>query len=301
MGDEKRKNRVACRAGALVLIVAFWFDGGLFKLPTAALFWMLLELGAPRHEVESGKPTKVRTAINHLKKLSPKQKRWFKGLLLTLGVFLLIPPVQVVVVRFIHPPTTAPMSARWLAGRFKPAYQANQYHWISITNVPESFLAEVWVMEDNHFFEHWGFDWRQIQIAREEAKAGGKPPRGASTITQQCARSLFLWQGRSWIRKGLEAYYTVWMEAFLSKKRILELYVNVIELGDGIYGVEAAAQKYYGVPARQLTREQAAMLVAIMPNPKQWNPLQPNERVLKRKELALQRSEFAQLPTDIMP
>ena len=138
-------------------------------------------------------------------------------------------------------------------------------------------------------------------MARAEAKASGKPARGASTITQQCARSLFLWQGRSWFRKSLEAYYTVWMELLLSKGRILELYVNVIELGDGIYGIEAAAQKYYGVSADKLTREQAAMLVAIMPNPKQWNPLQPSERVLKRKELVLQRLEYARLPVNVKP
>ena len=236
-----------------------------------------------------------------MKKLSPKRKWWLKRLLVALWVCLMIPVVQVAIVGFFNPPTTLPMSARWLAGRVNPAYQANQYHWNSLATVPDNFLASVWIVEDCRFFEHSGFDWQQIQIAREEAKASGKPARGASTITQQCARSLFLWQGRSWFRKGLEAYYTVWMELLLSKQRILELYVNVIELGDGIYGIEAAAQKYYGVSADKLTREQAAMLVAIMPNPKQWNPLQPSERVLKRKELVLQRSEFARLPVNVKP
>jgi len=111
---------------------------------------------------------------------------------------------------------------------------------------------------------------------------------------------LFLWQGRSWIRKGLEAYYTFWMELFLPKERILELYVNVVEFGDGIYGIEAAAQHYYGVPASQLTREQAAMLVAIMPSPKKWDPLNPNERVLRRQKRILENAANYTLPEGLL-
>ena len=236
-----------------------------------------------------------------MKKLSAKQRKWGIRLLFGLWLAVVIPAFQVVLVSFFNPPTTGPMAFRWLAGRFDSGYSPNQYRWSSLTNVPDNFLTSVWITEDCHFFEHWGFDWQQIQMARAEAKASGKPARGASTITQQCARSLFLWQGRSWFRKSLEAYYTVWMELLLSKGRILELYVNVIELGDGIYGIEAAAQKYYGVSADKLTREQAAMLVAIMPNPKKWNPLEPNERVLKRKEIILQRSEFSRPPVNIKP
>lgn len=236
-----------------------------------------------------------------MKKLTPKQKRWLLRGLFVLWLGLVIPALQVLLVSFFYPPTTAPMSLRWLAGRLDSGYSPNQYHWVALTNVPDCFLTSVWISEDNRFFEHSGFDWQQIQMARAEAKTSGKPARGASTITQQCARSLFLWQGRSWFRKGLEAYYTVWMELLLSKQQILELYVNVIELGDGIYGIEAAAKHYYGVSADKLTKEQAAMLVAIMPNPKKWNPLEPNERVLKRKEIILQRSEFARLPVNVKP
>jgi monofunctional biosynthetic peptidoglycan transglycosylase len=234
-------------------------------------------------------------------KLSPRQKWWLKRLCVLFWIGLLFPVAEVVLVKFFDPPTTLPMSARWLAGRFKPAYVANEYHWNSLRSVSEDFLTDVWIIEDCRFFEHHGFDWQQIQIAREQARASGRPARGASTITQQCARSLFLWQGRSWFRKGLEAYYTVWMELILSKGRVLELYANVIELGDGIYGIEAAAQKYYGVSSEKLTHEQAAMLVAIMPNPKQWNPLQPSERVVKRQELVLQRSQLARLPFSFRP
>jgi monofunctional biosynthetic peptidoglycan transglycosylase len=217
------------------------------------------------------------------------------------GIGLLIPVVEIIVVGMIDPPTTAPMSIHWLKGRFNPVYPAVQYHWVRLTSVSQNFLSTVFITEDQKFFQHWGFDWEEIRRACEDAAVHGKPLRGASTITQQCARSLFLWQGRSWFRKGLEAYYTIWMELLLSKHRIFELYVNVIELGDGVYGVDAAAQKYYRVPASQLTREEAAMLVAIMPDPKLRNPLQPDERVLEREETILKRAEFARLPEYFKP
>jgi Membrane carboxypeptidase (penicillin-binding protein) len=98
------------------------------------------------------------------------------------------------------------------------------------------FLEHLWISEDQRFFQHEGFDWKEMDLAVKEAERKGKPVRGASTITNQCARSIFLWQGRSWIRKGLESYYTIWMEALLPKRRILELYANVIEMGPGSTG-----------------------------------------------------------------
>jgi monofunctional biosynthetic peptidoglycan transglycosylase len=112
----------------------------------------------------------------------------------------------------------------------------------------------------------------------------------------QCARSIFLWQGRSWIRKGAEAYYTFWMEALLSKRRILELYANVIEMGPGIYGVEAASRAYFGVSAAGLTREQSAMLAAVLPNPKQWTPAKPGPALRFRQRRILLREQQAHFP-----
>ncbi len=134
----------------------------------------------------------------------------------------------------------------------------------------------------------------------KEAERKRKPVRGASTITNQCARSVFLWQGRSWIRKGLESYYTFWMEALLSKGRILELYANVIEMGRGIYGVEAASQHYYGVSARGLTREQSAMLAAVLPNPKRWNPTKPGAALRQRQRRILLREQNADFPESLL-
>jgi monofunctional biosynthetic peptidoglycan transglycosylase len=150
------------------------------------------------------------------------------------------------------------------------------------------------------FFDHHGFDWTQIRVALEEARGRGKPARGASTISQQCARSLFLWQKRSWLRKGLEAYYTIWMEILLPKKRILELYVNAIEMGDGVYGLEAAALHYYGIHASDLSLDQAAMLATILPKPKSWDANSPTASMLRKKAMILQRASRAVFPIEFI-
>ena len=174
------------------------------------------------------------------------------------------------------------------------------YQWADLPEIPEMFLKHLWISEDQRFFQHAGFDWKEMDLAMKEAERKGKPVRGASTITNQCARSIFLWQGRSWIRKGLESYYTFWMEALLSKGRILELYANVIEMGRGIYGVEAASQHYYGVSARGLTREQSAMLAAVLPNPKRWNPTKPGPTLRRRQQRILQREQNADFPENLL-
>src|SRR3954468_19493740 len=139
-----------------------------------------------------------------------------------------------------------------------------------------------------------------MDLAVKAAKPKGKPVRGASTITNQCARSIFLWQGRSWIRKGLESYYTIWMEILLSKRRIMELYANVIEMGRGIYGVEAASQFYFGVSARDLTREQSAILAAVLPNPKGWDPRNPGPVLRWRQRRILEREQHARFPEKLL-
>ena len=204
-------------------------------------------------------------------------KKW---ILILLVVLLLIPAMQVAVVRFVNPPLTLPMLIDQGGAMFSSAPKHPLlYRWIDLPQIPEMFLKHLWISEDQRFFQHEGFDWKEMDLAVKEAERKGKPVRGASTITNQCARSIFLWQGRSWIRKGLESYYTIWMEALLPKRRILELYANVIEMGRGIYGVEAASQHYFGVSARGLTREQSAMLAAVLPNPKGWDPTKPGQDV----------------------
>jgi monofunctional biosynthetic peptidoglycan transglycosylase len=222
---------------------------------------------------------------------------WLRWALIIIVALLVIPIAQVGCVRVVNPPVTPLMLLRSaearIAGR---APAARRYEWLSLARIPRIFLRCVIASEDQRFFQHHGFDWKEIKIAEREAERRGQPPRGASTITMQCARSLFLWQGRSWIRKGLEAYYTFWMELFLSKHRILEIYANVIEMGDAVYGIEAASQAHFGVSARALKREQAAMLAAILPNPREWNPRQASPALTARAARILREEPSLKLP-----
>ncbi|HEY8902694.1 MAG TPA: monofunctional biosynthetic peptidoglycan transglycosylase [Chthoniobacterales bacterium] len=230
--------------------------------------------------------------------LKPARSRhWLRWILLGLVVLLLLPVAEVAAVKFINPPITPEMV------RFKlcPGDQAARarglrYEWIPLQEVPLAQIRFLWASEDQRFFEHNGFDFDEIHQAIRESEKSGHKPRGGSTISQQCARSLFLWQGRSWLRKGLETYYTFLMEHILSKRRILELYVNVIEFGDGIYGVKAAAETYYGEPPSRLTETQMALLAAVLPNPKHWSPVRPSERVIQRLHRVLRLERAAAFP-----
>jgi monofunctional glycosyltransferase len=215
---------------------------------------------------------------------------WFRAAILFFIVLLLIPVLEVLYVRFFNPPVTTLMIFRRVEAMITKRYRGGtQYRWIPLDKVPDDFLDGVWQMEDSRFFSHDGFDWIEMEEAIQRAGRKHRPVQGVSTISNQCARSLFLWQGRSWIRKVLEAYYTFLMEHLLSKQRILELYVNIVELGDGIYGIEEAAQHYYHVPAKQLTRSECAMLAAMLPFPRGWDPHNPSPRLRARYILVLRR------------
>jgi monofunctional glycosyltransferase len=219
-----------------------------------------------------------------------KRRPWFRAIVLFLIVLVLIPVLEVLYVRFFNPPVTPLMIIRRIEAMITRQYHGEiHYRWIPLDRVPDNFLDGVWQMEDSRFFSHDGFDWIEMEEAIQRAERRHRPVQGVSTISNQCARSLFLWQGRSWIRKGLEAYYTFLMEHLLTKQRILELYVNIIELGDGIYGIEEAAQHYYQVPAKQMTRSESAMLAAMLPFPRGWDPHNPSPRLRARYNLVLRR------------
>ena len=223
--------------------------------------------------------------------------RWLRWALILVALLLVTPIAEVGCVRVANPPATPLMLVRKIEARLdRRAPAPCRYEWIDLARVPRTFIRCVLTSEDQRFFQHHGFDWREIAIAEREAERRGTPARGASTITMQCARSLFLWQGRSWVRKGIEAYYTFWMELLLSKRRILELYVNVIEMGDGIYGVEAAAQAHFGTSARALNREQAALLAACLPNPREWSPRHPSPALRARAARILQNEPGLKIP-----
>ncbi len=165
-----------------------------------------------------------------------------------------------------------------LEGKWVPI----QKNWVSIEEISPHLQKAVIASEDPKFLDHHGFDFEAIARALDANKKR-KIKMGASTISQQTAKNVFLYPSRTYIRKGLEAYFTILMETFWTKKRILEVYLNVIELGPGIYGAEAAAQYFYKKPASKLYQEEAHMFAAILPNPRKWNPKRPTNFVLRRR------------------
>lgn len=186
------------------------------------------------------------------------------------GVLLAWPWVGAACVRVVQPPLTAVQLGRGL-GRL---VDGERPWWPTRQVVPRAALAPVLrravlASEDARFYDHHGFDFVELEAALDRKARGGRL-RGASTISQQVAKNLFLWEGRSYVRKGLEAYATVALEVVVPKDRILDLYLNLAEWGDGVFGAEAAAQRWFGTSARRLSAEQAARLAAVLPAPRRW-------------------------------
>ena len=197
--------------------------------------------------------------------------------MLVLGLMLLS-VAQVVALRFLDPPRSAFMLARSLEQWRAPSEGFRlDYRWRDFDAVSPHLLMSVVAAEDQNFAHHHGFDLEAI----DDALTGGSR-RGASTISQQVAKNLYLWGGRSWLRKGLEAWYTGWIELTWPKRRILEVYVNIAEFGDGIYGAEAAAQRHFGMPASALDPVRAARLAAVLPSPRRYSATRPGPHVQQR-------------------
>ena len=224
-------------------------------------------------------------------------RRVAKLLLIAALIGLLIPPLQVALAVFWDPPLIPMRIQRRIEARMKgKVFEEAPVRRVALKNVPDDLIHYIWASEDQAFFEHQGFDLARVREAIAEAKDG--EPRGVSTITMQCARSVFLWQGRSYLRKALEAYYTVWMELLMSKRRILELYLNHIELGPGIYGIGAAAHEHFGKAPDQLARGEMIALAAILPNPLKWSPVRPNRTVLRKIRRVERLSSQAAFPRE---
>jgi len=196
--------------------------------------------------------------------------------------FLLISVGQVLLLRWIPPVTSAFMIGRQVDALVERDWDFRlRYSWRNSGQISRSLPISLVAAEDQKFAVHHGFDFKAIDKAMEHNKRGRKV-RGASTISQQVAKNLFLWRGRSYLRKGLEAWYTVLIELFWSKQRILEVYANVAEFGDGVYGAEAAAQVFFNKPAKRLTAAESARLAAVLPNPKRYNAKNPGAYVQRR-------------------
>lgn len=167
--------------------------------------------------------------------------------------------------------------------------------WEPLTNISSALPLAVITSEDQKFEEHFGLDMEAIEKASEYNERHKDKKRGASTISQQVAKNVFLWPSRSYVRKGFELYFTVLIEIFWNKHRIMEVYLNIVELGDGIYGAEAASQYYYRKPAKKLSVSESASLAAILPLPLKWSPVQQNARVAKRKNWILRHMRYVDL------
>ena len=189
-----------------------------------------------------------------------------------------------VLVDWITPVYITPlMVIRSVESVFQGKMPKNSKKWVSINNISPNMIQAVVASEDNLFLTHYGFSIDAISKAIEHNQKG-KRIRGGSTISQQTAKNVFLFPQRSYIRKGLEAYFIVLTELIWGKQRIMEIYLNVIEMGDGIYGVEAAAQEHFGVSASQLTKNQTALIAACLPNPRRFDAGHPTGYILRRKE-----------------
>ncbi|MDP3469474.1 MAG: monofunctional biosynthetic peptidoglycan transglycosylase [Daejeonella sp.] len=200
--------------------------------------------------------------------------------------FLAISLVWVLIYRFINPPITYLMLQRAVERKFEGKELRIDKSWLRIEDISDNLKKAAIAGEDVNFLNHRGFDFKAMETAFEKNQKG-KKVRGGSTISQQTAKNVFLWPGRSYIRKAFEAYFTVLIELLWGKERILEVYLNVIEMGDGIYGAEAAVQNYWGKSANSMSKSQAALLVAVLPNPLRWNPTRPTRFVYYKQGLIL--------------
>jgi len=204
-----------------------------------------------------------------------------RAIALALGAWALVTIAVVVLFRWVNPPTTAFMLTSRIGGLLDDNYQF-RHEWRDWDSISKQAPLAVVAAEDQLFPVHNGFDFKQIDKALEERERGRRV-RGASTITQQVAKNLFLWQGQSWLRKGIEAGITVVIELTWSKRRILEVYLNIAEFGRGTYGVEAASRRYFRKGADRLNRSDAALLAAVLPNPIRFRVDAPSRYVRQRQ------------------
>ncbi len=225
------------------------------------------------------------------KKINPKKIfKFFGWVALSYLVFSII---LTFAYKFVNPPITILMIQRCMEQCFsKDRHVKLEKQWVDVEDISPNMIRAVVSIEDNNFVNHRGFDFKAIEYARKLNEKRGKSVFGASTISQQTAKNVFLWLHKSYFRKGLEAWETVLIEFMWDKKRIMEVYLNVIEFGDGIYGVEAASQYYFHKNAKNLTKREAALLTAVLPQPLKRNPAKPNKRTQRRANMIMHRMDI---------
>ncbi len=229
----------------------------------------------------------MRKAADKAKPRTPLRRVWRYAVRWSLRIslaFVLLSILMVLLLRFINPPTSAIRIQRALFGN----YQGQSFQcWRSLEQLGPVVPLAVIATEDQRFKDHYGVDWNALLVAIQQKGRA----RGASTLTQQLAKNLFLWHGRSYVRKGLELYFATLMEAMLPKRRILELYLNVVEFGTGVYGACAGSIRHFGKEASRLSPYQAGLLAASLPNPHARNPAQPSAKMHKRAGWAVKQMQ----------
>ena len=215
-------------------------------------------------------------------------RRVFRAIFLGLLTAMIWSALLVLLLRYLHPPFSALMAERRIASWSRHEPYRPHHAWVPLEGIAPCMGAAVMAGEDQKFPDHSGFDWESIQKAYEHNEKSRKK-RGASTISQQTAKNLFLWEGHSWTRKGFEVWFTFLMESEWPKSRILEMYLNIVEFGDGIYGVEAASEAYFHKHAKELRPSEAALLAAVLPNPHKYRVDAPSAFVRQRQAWILEQ------------
>lgn len=232
-----------------------------------------------------------KTKNSRVKRLLLHLWKWSKRIFIWVFIFHLF---YIILLRWVNPPITITQLVSWVSGH------GLKRDYVKRKNISPQVRLAVIASEDQLYPDHHGFDWKSIKKAMAYNKKKPGRIRGGSTISQQVAKNVFLWQGRSWVRKGLETYFTFMIELLWGKKRILEVYLNVIEMGDGVFGIEAASQTYFNKPAKSLTKQEAAMIAACLPNPKRYK-VKPASGWLQRRASAIQRQmDFLHTDEDII-
>ncbi len=205
--------------------------------------------------------------------------------------FVILSVVSVILYRWVPVPITPLMVIRCIEQKSDGKEMKMKHDWVTLEEISPKLQLAVVCSEDQNYLKHFGFDWGAIEKAMKENEEG-KRVRGASTITQQTAKNVFLWPGRSYIRKAFEVWFTILVEIFWSKERIMEVYLNSIEMGDGVYGAEAASQYWYKKKAVKLTKDEAAGIAAVLPNPLKYRANPPTNYIIKRKTWIKQQMNY---------
>lgn len=215
----------------------------------------------------------------------------FKIVLKILIFFVILSVGSTILFRWLPVPLTPLMIIRCVEQKNDGKSMTLKHDWVSLEEISPKLQLAVVCSEDQNYLKHYGFDWGAIEKALE-SNDSGKKIRGGSTISQQTAKNVFLWPGRSYIRKGFEAYFTLLIETFWSKERIMEVYLNSIEMGNGVYGAEAAAQYWFKKSAAKLNKDECSSIAAILPNPLKYVANPPSAYISKRKGWIKQQMSF---------